>query len=102
MESTEDLEDWNMRLPANKWDLVGKDHTYEVKGAIDEDNDGEIEKSEMKVLEYHKPLKIHQDIVETNCRRIIKGLASGALEMGAVRNTQFFFDNSYFDLFCVR
>ena len=84
MESTEDLEDWNMRLPTNKLDLVGVDHVYEVVNSTDTDKDGTIEKSEMNVLEYNKSLKIHQDTVETNCRRIIKGLASGALEMGAV------------------
>ena len=86
MESTEDLEDWNMRLPTSKIsELKGKDHVYDLKSAADVDGDGKIEKSEMKVKTYYEPLKIHQDKVETNCRRIIKGLASGALEKGAVR-----------------
>ena len=84
MESTEDLENWNMRLPNNKIDLVGKDHKYITKGAVDENHDGKIEKNEMKVEAYHKPLQSHQELVESSCRRIIKGIASGALEKGAV------------------
>ena len=73
-----------MRLPNNKIDLIGKDHKYNKKGAIDEDNDGKVEKNEMKVEVYNKPLQSHQDLVESSCRRIIKGIASGALEKGAV------------------
>ena len=74
MESTEDLENWNMRLPNNKIDLIGKDHKYNKKGAIDEDNDGKVEKNEMKVEVYNKPLQSHQELVESSCCRIIKGI----------------------------
>ncbi len=40
----------------------------------------------MKVLEYCKPLQHHQGVVETSCRRLLKGMAQGAIEAGAVSN----------------
>ena len=42
------------------------------------------EKSEMIVTEYYPPLRHSQSVIESNCRRLLKGTANACIQAGIV------------------
>jgi len=51
------------------------------------DADGYLvqDKSDMRVIEHYPPLRHYQSVIESNCRRLLKGTAAACMQAGAVR-----------------
>jgi hypothetical protein len=71
----EDIDNWNVKLPPYRSDLIGKDHPNPAENV------------------FHGGLKHYQGVIEENCKRLIKGTVAACSQANAIFRSDGVFSN---------